>query len=126
MAAAQPDPAADSLAAALATAQLAAYNAADLDAFCACYHPDVTVLGADGDVRIQGLAAFRDRYEGLFRDFVDVRGTVDERLALGPHVVEREAWSRVDRATGVRTAGTVLVRYTEADGLLRWAQFFMG
>jgi uncharacterized protein (TIGR02246 family) len=108
---------------ALATAQLAAYNAADLDAFCACYHPDVTVLGAEGDVRIQGIEAFRARYGGLFRDFTDVRGTVDARLPLGPHVVEREAWSRVERATGARTDGTVLVRYTEADGLLRWAQF---
>lgn len=111
---------------ALATAQLTAYNAADLDAFCACYHPEVTVLGADGDVRIQGIAAFRDRYETLFHDFTDVRATVDQRMTLGPHVVEREAWSRVERSTNSRASGTVLVRYTEADGLLRWAQFLAG
>lgn len=115
---------APSLVETLATSQLAAYNAADLDTFCACYHPDVTVLGADGDVRIQGLDAFRARYLGLFRDFTEVRGTVDSRVVLGPHIVEREAWSRVERATGARTSGTVLVRYTEADGKLRWAQFF--
>ena len=28
----------------LAQAQLDAYNAADLDAFIACYHPDVVVM----------------------------------------------------------------------------------
>jgi uncharacterized protein (TIGR02246 family) len=118
------DPVAPRTVTELATAQLAAYNAADLDAFCACYHADVTVLGADGDVRFSGLAAFRERYGALFRDFTEVRGTVDERVTLGSHVIEREAWSRVERATGARTSGTVLVRYTEADGLLRWAQFF--
>ena len=38
---------------------------------------------------------------------------------LVPHVVERERWSRVSRATGQTTGGTVLVRYTVADGLIR-------
>ncbi|MFN7143179.1 MAG: hypothetical protein ACK4YP_05340, partial [Myxococcota bacterium] len=57
-----------------------------------------------------------------FRDFTPA-ATVDARLALGPHVVEREQWSRADRVTGERSEGEVLVRYTEVDGLLRWVEF---
>lgn len=106
----------------LATAQLAAYNAADLDAFCACYHPDVVVLDETGTPTLAGMAAFRERYGALFRDFAPA-ATVDARLALGPHVVERERWARVRRDTGERSEGEVLVRYTEADGLLRWVEF---
>lgn len=107
----------------LATLQLAAYNRADLDAFCACFHADVTVLAADGGVRTRGMAAFREAYAGLFGGFRDVSATVDARVGLGPHLVERERWSRVDRHTGARSGGEVLVRYTEGDGLIRWVQF---
>ena len=50
----------------LATDQLAAYNAADLDAFCACYHEDVVVLDDDGSESLRGAEAFRARYAPMF------------------------------------------------------------
>ena len=107
----------------LSRAQLEAYNRADLDAFCACYAEDVTVLEPDGNVRLRGMADFRERYAGLFRDFVGVEAHVDARLVLGPHVVEHERWSRTEAATGRTTSGEVLVRYTERDGRIAIAEF---
>lgn len=107
----------------LSTLQLSAYNAADVDAFCACYHPEVVVMGHDGAVRMAGMAAFRESYGRMFAEHEGVGAAVDTRLALGPHVVERERWWRTNRATGVRTEGVVLVRYTADEGRIRWVEF---
>ena len=108
----------------LSVRQLEAYNRAELEAFCACYHPDIEVLGADGQRVHRGGAAFRAAYGAMFEAHDEVRGVVDGRVVLGEHVVEREHWSRVVRATGERRQGSVLVRYSEQDGLIRVAQFF--
>ena len=106
----------------LATDQLAAYNTADLDAFCACYHEDVVVLNDDGSESLRGAEAFRARYAPMF-----ARGgfgaSIDQRVQTGPHCVEREHYWRVG-ADGARTEGTVLVRYTERDGHIAVVQFF--
>jgi hypothetical protein len=106
----------------LAIDQLAAYNAADLEAFCACYHDDVAVLDADGAVTVRGRTAFRERYRPMF-----ARGQfgahVDQRVQTGPHCVEREHYWRVE-ADGERVQGSLLVRYTERDGLIGTVQFF--
>ena len=107
----------------LSRRQLDAYNRGDLDSFCACYHASIRVLEPDGTVRVDGMDAFRARYAKLFDDHDEVRATVSERMALGPHVVEREQWSRRARASGEVTAGEVLVRYTEGDGLIAVAEF---
>lgn len=107
----------------LSIAQLAAYNAADLDAFCACYHADVRVLDADGNVTLAGMEAFRERYGTMFREHREVSATVSARLCLPPHVVEQERWSRVSLATGERSGGEVLVRYTEREGRLAVVEF---
>ena len=116
-------PADEPLILALAARQLAAYNRADLDAFCACFHPDVVVLGADGTTVRAGLAVFRERYAEMFAQHRDVHAEVTARVLLGEHVVEHEAWSRTERATGTARSGQVLVRYSEQDGLIRWVQF---
>lgn len=104
----------------LAQRQLDAYNAADLDAFVACYHPEVVVLN-QGEVSVRGRAAFRERYEALFR-----RGgfgaSVPGRLAEGRHCVDLEIWWR-EQEGGERREGRVLVRYTLRDGLIGEVQF---
>ncbi len=112
-----------SLIEALSLAQLAAYNRADVEAFCACYHEHIEVLDHTGAVNLQGMAAFRARYTQMFAEHTDVTATVDARMVLGPHSVERERWSRVHGATGVQSGGTVIVRYTELEGLIRYAEF---
>jgi hypothetical protein len=107
----------------LSARQLAAYNRADVDALCACFHDEVEILGEDGAVDVRGIDAFRDRYATMFATHDDVRATVAGRLVLGPHVVEHEAWSRTRKSDGRAQSGEVLVRYTARDGKLRWVQF---
>jgi hypothetical protein len=100
----------------LAAAQLVAYNAADIDAFCACYHDEVVVL--DGEVeQLRGLEAFRERYVALFAT-TGFGARVPQRLAAGPHCVDLEVYWRAD---GVERE--VLVRYTERDGRIGLVQF---
>ena len=49
----------------LAAQQLEAYNASDIDGFCACYHEDVVVLD-DRTEKLRGIQAFREQYQTLF------------------------------------------------------------
>ena len=107
----------------LAKAQLAAYCRADLDAFLACYAEDVIVLDEAGKITIEGRETMRERYGQLFATFRDVHAIVDARLAMGRHCVDRERWSRVSRATGERSDGEILVRYTERAGLIAVVEF---
>jgi hypothetical protein len=101
----------------LATNQLAAYNRADLDGFCACYHPDVRVFDGEEE-KPPGIEAFRSRYVDMFAKG-GFGASVPTRMALGSHCVDLEHWWR---ANGQR--GEVLVRYTERDGLIGTVQFF--
>ena len=94
-----------------------------MDAFCSHYHPDIEVFDASGTCTLRGMPDFRARYAEMFASHRDVRGIVDQQIILPPHIVERETWSRVSLATGVRTEGVVLVRYTEQDGKIRFAEF---
>jgi len=107
---------------ALAARQLDAYNAADIDAFCACYHEDVSVLDAGGQETIRGIARFRERYAPMFS-----RGgfgaAVPQRLSVGAHCVDLEDYWRIDAQTGQRTEGQVLVRYTLREKTIGTVQF---
>ena len=107
----------------LAQAQLAAYCRADLDAFIGCYAPDVVVLDEEGKPTIEGREQMRERYGSLFAAHRDIHAEVHSRLALGRHCVDHERWSRVHRATGERSEGEILVRYTERGGLIAVVEF---
>ncbi len=106
----------------LATRQLAAYNVADLEAFCACYHEDVVVLDSDGVETVRGLGAFRERYRTMF-ETMRFGATVSTRLALGIHCIDDETWWRVHPETEERSEGRVMVRYAERDGRIGLVQF---
>ena len=110
----------------LSDRQLAAYNAADLDEFCACYHKHVRVLDEDGNATCEGMEEFRARYAALFGSCSDVRAVIQQRIALGRSVVELEAYQRRPKASGLLEDGEVIVRYTERDGLIAIAQFIKG
>ncbi len=107
---------------ALAVAQLVAYNAWDLDAFCRCYHDDVRVLDAEGAEQVRGQAAFRARYAEMF-ERGGFGGEIDGRLVHGEHCVERERWWRDPADGGERLQGTVLVRYSLRDGRIGTVAF---
>ena len=108
----------------LAERQLAAYNAKDLDAFCACYADDVTVLDAAGEVTLSGATAFRARYAGLFAGWDVVGASVDVRDGVDPEVVDHERWWR-SRA-GEEASGRVRVRYVAREGRIAVVQFLPG
>jgi hypothetical protein len=105
----------------LAARQLEAYNASNLEAFVACYHPQVRVF--EGDTLLcEGREAFRERYRGLFSN-VEFGGEVPKRLAVGGHCVDFERYWRIDPQSGERSEGVVLVHYTECDGLIASVRF---
>lgn len=105
----------------LAARQLDAYNAADLDAFVACYHEDVRVLDGEEET-LRGREAFRERYRGLF-ELYSFGAEVPRRVHLGPHCIDYETWWRIDPDSEERSEGVVLVRYVERDGLIGQVQF---
>ncbi len=92
----------------LAQTQLDAYNRADLDAFCACYHPNVLMLEGE-EPGAEGIEAFRERYAAMFE-----RGSfgakVPARLVHGDHCVDEELWWRLDPGTEELSQGRLLVR----------------
>ena len=106
---------------ALAQAQLSAYNAADLDAFVGCYHPDVRVFSGE-EQTIVGSEAFRERYRDLFVDW-EFGATVSQQLSVENHCVDLEHWWRVDPQNQQRETGTILVRYTLREGRIGTVQF---
>ena len=102
----------------LASAQLDAYNQADLDAFCACYSPDVQVYRA-GELMCEGAEAFRERYAPLFAGGRFGASVVERRLDPLPDTlteagvsvscVDTEDWWRGSEEA--KSAGRVWVRY---------------
>ena len=107
--------------AALARRQLEAYNQSDLEAFVACYHPEVRVYEGESLV-CEGRRAFRERYRRLFEDFT-FGGEVDERIYVDQHCVDKEAWWRIDPESGERSEGEILVSYQAIEGLIGVVRF---
>lgn len=70
--------------------QLDAYNARDLDAFLACYAPDVVVETAAGQRMMEGRDGMRAVYGPLFANSSDLRAEVVARIAVGEFVVDEE------------------------------------
>ena len=76
---------------AVVQAQLVAYNARDIDAFMATFHPDAElfVLG-DPSPRAAGRAAVRAIYTELFSHSPELHSTVLHRAVVGNRVVDHE------------------------------------
>lgn len=106
----------------LAARQLEAYNAADIDAFCQCYHSDVVVLNADSQVTLRGASAFRARYETMF-SVGGFGAEVPARLSTGEHCVDHEIYWREARGDQEAVRGELLVRYRLREGLIGEVQF---
>ncbi|MCP2261427.1 hypothetical protein LX15_005153 [Streptoalloteichus tenebrarius] len=98
----------DQEAVAVVQRQLDAYNARDLEAFCATYHPAVVVEDGFGQVVLTGMAELRRAYADRFAR-PELHAELVGRLAVGPWVVDQE------RVTGlevepVHAIATYLVR----------------
>lgn len=106
----------------LAARQLEAYNQADLDSFCACYHPDVVVFDAEGKETLRGAEAFRAQYEPMF-SLGGFGAEVPTRIAVGEHCVDLERFWREARGDREAASGELLVRYRLREGLIGEVQF---
>jgi len=96
----------------LIQAQLEAYNAQDLDAYCAFFADDVVVSDLNGAVTIQGSAAYRTKYEGVFAQFPENKVELINRIAVGSTVIDHE---KVIRSPGGDSFEVIAI-YTLADG----------
>jgi imidazolonepropionase-like amidohydrolase len=102
---------------ALVQRQLNAYNLADLEAFCATYADDVKIIGLDGKVQIDGIAAFRSEYKPFFEKFPKVHCEVARRMVLGTFVIDEE------RVTGVGKEHHAAAIYEVRDGRIATVRF---
>ena len=90
---------------ALAEGQLQAYNARDLDKFCACYHAEVVTQSLiTGQTGVSGMTAFREMYKTMFAESPNLKCELRNRTVLGAAVIDEE-W-----VTGRRTQSRALTR----------------
>ena len=75
-------------------AQVVAYNAQDLEAFCACYAEDCVIADLNGATTQSGMGALRERYATMFAQFPQNRARIVNRIAVGDIVVDHEEVSR--------------------------------
>ncbi len=104
----------------IAQAQLDAYNAQDLDAYCAFFTDDVVVADLNGAPNLEGIDAYRARYEGAFAKFPKNRADLLARMVVGQTVIDHE---RVDRGNGVDPVFEVAAIYTFRDGKIARVDF---
>jgi hypothetical protein len=103
----------------VAQTQLDAYNAQDLTTFCAQFSEDVRVADLNGAVTLEGMAAYRAKYEKLFAEFPENRVTLLGRVALGNAVIDHERVRRSKTAEPFE----VLAIYTCSGGLITRVDF---
>jgi imidazolonepropionase-like amidohydrolase len=102
--------------------QLNAYNARDIDAFLATYHPQVRIYGFPDKLELQGHAAMRREYERLFTGSPALHAQVPRRIVAGNHVIDEEV------VTGLPGGGTIRATaiYEVVDGLISRVWFIDG
>jgi hypothetical protein len=103
----------------VAQGQLDAYNVQDLDAFCAHFADDVIVADMNGPVRVEGMAAYRAKYEQMFADFPTNRATLLGRIVVGNVVIDHERVCRSPTDEPFEVAAI----YTVKDGKIMRVDF---
>jgi hypothetical protein len=71
-------------------AQLAAYNARDLEAFVACYTPDCRAEDGAGNRLFAGHAEMRERYGAMFAASPGLHARIVHRTRIGRYVLDEE------------------------------------
>jgi uncharacterized protein (TIGR02246 family) len=99
--------------------QLEAYNAQDLEAFCATYADDCIIADLNGAVTQAGADAIRARYAKTFSDFPKNRAWVEHRMVLGDVVIDHEKGERSPEGPFFEA----LVIYTVKNGRIARVDF---
>jgi hypothetical protein len=97
----------------IADRQLVAYNARDLDAFCALFHPDAVIENLTSGVETaRGMAAIRALYAKRFSS-PDLHCVVHQTMDLGPFAIDHETVQGVPEG-----AFDAIAIYEVRDGLI--------
>lgn len=99
-------------------AQIEAYNAQDVDAFCACYAKDCVIADLNGAVVQEGRGQLRERYQKMFAQYPGNRAQIANRMVLESVVIDHEI---VQRSPELRIEATAI--YTVRDGLISRVDF---
>jgi hypothetical protein len=101
--------------------QLKAYNERDIDAFLACYAPNVEVYGFPNQLYYKGLDLMRQAYEPMFQKTPKLHCELVNRITLGNTVIDRE------RVTGIegRPELHAIAIYEVVDNLIVKVYFVM-
>jgi uncharacterized protein (TIGR02246 family) len=99
--------------------QFDAYNAQDLDAYVACYAPDLVVAALNGAITETGREALRARYAKAFATFPENKARLVNRVAVGNTVIDHE---EVNRGPG-KEQFEIIAIYTIKNGLIARVDF---
>jgi len=99
--------------------QLDAYNRQDLDAYVACYAPDVVVAGLNGAVTETGRESLRARYAKAFAAYPENKAHLKNRIAVGGTVIDHE---HVVRKPGGEEFEIIAI-YSVRNGLIAQVDF---
>jgi len=99
-------------------AQVEAYNAQDLDAFCACFAKNCVIADLNGAVTQEGAGQIRERYEAMFARYPQNKAHIVSRMALGNVVIDHEV---IRRSPELRLEAIAI--YTVRDGLISRVDF---
>ena len=115
------EPATD--AAAVVDAQLAAYNARDLNSFLATYSEDAQLFEQPSKLLASGVAQMRERYAARFAE-PNLHAVVLKRIVMGNFVIDHESVTRTfPEGTGTQDA----IAIYEVEGtLIRRVWFVFG
>ncbi len=103
----------------IATAQLDAYNAQDLEEYMTYFTEDCVVSGLNGTPTETSRDAIKARYAKAFAQFPQNKAELKSRIAVGNTVVDHEL---VIRAPGGEQFEIIAI-YTFRDGLISRVDF---
>ena len=103
--------------------QLDAYNARDLDAWLATYHPDAEQFELHGPLLARGREAIAARMRLRFAE-PDLHATLHSRIVFGQIVVDHERVTR--NFPEGRASVEMLCVYEVAEGVIVKASFAVG
>ena len=101
-------------------AQLAAYNAHDIEAFMACYTTDCVIEDGQGARLLAGHAEMRPRYQALFASSPNLHCDIASRICIGNYVIDEERIT--GRVPDLRHA-VVIYRIDQTSGLISHVRF---
>ena len=101
-------------------AQLAAYNAHDVDAFMRCYAEDCVIEDGESQRLMSGHAEMRPRYVALFASSPNLHCEIASRICIGNYVIDEERIT--GRVPDLRHA-VVIYRIDQASGLISHVRF---